>query len=582
MKLYWRILSYLKPYWRRMVLAVLCIVLAAACNLYVPWIIKDVIDDVLSRANFAKLNLIAAGIVVLYLFRGVFFYFQTYLMSYIGQRVVIDVREELYRHLQRLSLAFFERRQAGEVMSYITNDVAAMQAALADSVIELVTEGTTLIGSLVYMFYINWELTLLTLVTLPAVAHAINVFGRKMRSTSHSIQERAADITAVLQETITAVRVIRSFAREDYEIGRFNRENFRNFRIQMKGSQLIATVGPVIEFLAAIGVTIIIWYGGHEVIAGQLTSGALIAFLIYCVNLSNPIKRLSRVYGNIQRSLAAAQRVFAVIDTQPEIADRPDAVELVRARGEVEFREVSFSYFPGELVLSQVNLRIKPGQMVALVGPSGAGKTTLANLLPRFYDATAGQVLVDGRDVRDFTVRSLRSHIGIVPQETMLFNGTIYENILYGRLDAGEDEVVAAARAANAHEFISQMPDGYQTRVGDRGSTLSGGQRQRVAIARAILKNPQILILDEATSALDAESERLVQEALDRMMVGRTSLVIAHRLSTVQRADLIVVLERGRIVEQGRHEQLINLGGLYTALYKVQFNEADLLPDRAG
>lgn len=572
MSLYLRLLMYVKPYLFQIGLAVFCIIFAAAANLYVPWIIKDVIDDVLATKDMVMLNIIAGGIIVVFLFRGIFFYGQTYLMAFVGQRVIIDIREALYRHLQRLSLSYFETRRTGTIMSYITNDVAALQTALMESVIEMVTEGVILIGSLAAMFAIHWRLTLLTLITLPLVLQAINIFGKKLRLAGAVMQERAADITSVLQETVLAVRVIKSFVREDYEIERFNRENYHNFRAQMKASQLMATLTPIIEFLAAIGVTVIIWYGGREVVGGHLTSGALIAFLIYVVNLSNPIKRLSRVYGNIQRAMAAAQRVFEVLDTEPEIQDRPGAAELPPIEGKVAFDNVTFEYKPGEPALLDITMEARPGQVVAIVGPSGAGKTTIANLIPRFYEPTVGTITIDGIDIKTVTLNSLRRQIGIVPQETMLFNGSVYENIHYGDLDAPREAVMAAANAANAHNFIMRMPEGYDTQIGERGTKLSGGQRQRIAIARAILKNPRVLILDEATSALDSESEALVQEALDKLMIGRTSFVIAHRLSTVQRAGIILVMDKGRIVERGSHAALIDAGGLYSKLYQVQFD----------
>jgi subfamily B ATP-binding cassette protein MsbA len=571
MTIYVRLLQYIKPYIPRMIVAVFCIIMAACANLYVPWILRDVIDEVLTTQNTVLLNTIAIGIVIVFFLRGIFFYGQTYLMSYIGQKVIIDIREDVYRHLQRLSLSYYEKRQTGKIMSYITNDVSAVQSALVDSMIELVTEGMTLLGSLGAMFYLDWKLSLLTLVTLPLVGQAINVFGKKLRTSSTAVQERAADITSVLQESISSVRIIKSFAREDYEIERFNKENNHNFRAQMKNSQIMATLTPVIEFLAAIGVTMIIWYGGKQVINHSLTAGSLIAFLVYAVNLSNPIKRLSRVYGNIQKALAAAARVFEVLDTQPEIKDMPGATSLPTINGYVALNHLTFEYKKGEPALRQVDLTVNPGQVVAIVGPSGAGKTTIANMIPRFYDPTDGNITIDGIDIKTVTLRSLREQIGIVPQETILFNGSIFDNILYGRLDASHEEVLEAAKAANAHNFIIDMPEGYDTQIGERGSKLSGGQRQRISIARAILKNPRILILDEATSALDTESEKLVQEAVDKLMIGRTSFVIAHRLSTVQRADLIVVMAKGRIAEKGTHTELLAAGGLYSKLYQVQF-----------
>jgi subfamily B ATP-binding cassette protein MsbA len=571
MTIYMRLLQYIKPYIPRMIVAVFCIIMAACANLYVPWILRDVIDEVLTTQNTILLNTIAIGIVIVFFLRGIFFYGQTYLMSYIGQKVIIDIREDVYRHLQRLSLSYYEKRQTGKIMSYITNDVSAVQSALVDSMIELVTEGMTLLGSLGAMFYLDWKLSLLTLVTLPLVGQAINVFGKKLRTSSTAVQERAADITSVLQESISSVRIIKSFAREDYEIERFNKENNHNFRAQMKNSQIMATLTPVIEFLAAIGVTMIIWYGGKQVINHSLTAGSLIAFLVYAVNLSNPIKRLSRVYGNIQKALAAAARVFEVLDTQPEIEDMPGAMSLPTINGYVALNHLTFEYKKGEPALRQVDLTINPGQVVAIVGPSGAGKTTIANMIPRFYDPTDGNITIDGIDIKTVTLQSLREQIGIVPQETILFNGSVFDNILYGRLNASRDEVLEAAKAANAHNFIIDMPEGYNTQIGERGSKLSGGQRQRISIARAILKNPRILILDEATSALDTESEKLVQDAVDKLMIGRTSFVIAHRLSTVQRADLIVVMEKGRIAEKGTHTELLATGGLYSKLYQVQF-----------
>lgn len=575
MNTYKRLLYYMKPYLSRLGVAIVCIIFAAAANLYVPWVLKDVIDEVLAQKNMMMLNTIAIGIVVVFFLRGIFFYGQTYLMSYIAQRVIIDIREALYRHLQRLSLSYYEKRKTGTIMSYITNDVAALQAALVDSMVEMVTEGAILIGSLGTMFYLHWKLSLLTMITMPIIAQAMNIFGKKLKSTSTVMQERIADITSVLQEAISSVRVVKSFVREDFEIERFKVQNISNFRAQMKNTQIMATLTPVIEFLAAIGVTCIIWYGGVEVVNGDLTPGALIAFLVYAVNLSNPVKRLSRVFGTVQKALAAAERVFEVLDTESEVQEKPKAVKLPTIDGKVSFQNVTFEYKPNEPALNSISLEVKPGQMVAIVGPSGAGKSTIANLIPRFYDLKSGNIFIDDIDITDVTLDSLRQQIGIVPQETVLFNGSIYDNILYGDLNATKEQVIAATTVANAHEFIMAMPAGYDSQIGERGASLSGGQRQRIAIARAILKNPRILILDEATSALDTESEKIVQAALDKLMIGRTSFVIAHRLSTVSNADRIIVMEKGKIVEQGTHKELLQLDGLYSSLYKIQFKAHD-------
>ncbi len=574
MRNYKRLLAYMKPYLKRLFLAVVFIVLAASANLYLPWIIKDMVDDVLAAKNMMMLNVIAVSIVVVFIFRGIFYYGQSYLVSYIGQRVVIDVREVLFRKFQRMPISYFDKHQTGETMSYLTNDVNAMQSALVDNLIEMVTEGAILIGSLAMMVYLDWKLSILTLVVIPLVGQAMKIFGRKIKVTGTIIQERLADITSLLQESISSIRVVKSFVREDYEIQRFCRQNELNFQAAMKNVQLTSLLTPTVEFLAAVAVTFIVWFGGYEVVNGDITAGALIAFLTYAVNLANPVKRLSRVYGNIQKAMAAVDRVFDVLDLEESVSNRPDAIDLPATHGHVSVRDVTFSYKPGVPALQHVSLEVKPGQMIAFVGPSGAGKSTIANLLPRFYDETEGSILIDDHDIRDLTVESLRQQIGIVPQETMLFSNTVRENIRYGRLDATDEEVVEAARAANADVFIRELPEGYDTQIGERGLNLSGGQRQRISIARAILKNPRILILDEATSALDTESEKVVQAALDKLMIGRTSFVIAHRLSTIFEADQIYVIDNGMIHEHGTHEELLEKGGLYSSLYHIQFSKA--------
>ena len=575
MTLYLRILSYIKPYMHRLLFAMVCTIMAAAGDLYIPWIIKDMIDEVLADKNGTMLNWIAASIIAIFIVRGLFWYGQNYLMSYVGQSVIIDIRAAVFKKLQRLSVSFYDKNKTGTIMSYVTNDVNALQSAMVENTIEMITEGFILIGSGVAMIYLDWRLTLFTVCTFPVVLWFMEFFGKKIRKTGGRIQECTADITSVLQESVASARVIKSFVREDYEVDRFDVENKANFRANMKNAQLMATLTPVVELVAAIGVTMIIWYGGNNVINGTITAGSLVAFLTYAVNISNPIKRLTRVIGNIQKALAAAQRVFMIIDMPEEIAESRDAKQLPEVSGKVEFQNVSFAYNDKGNVITDLSFSVKPGEVIAIVGPSGAGKSTIANLLPRFYDVNKGDIKIDGHSVREVTLDSLREQVGIVPQETMLFNGSVYNNILYGRLDATKEEIEAAAKAANAHDFIMQLTDGYETKLGDRGVNLSGGQRQRIAIARAILKNPRILILDEATSALDTESERVVQEALDRLMVGRTSFVIAHRLSTVKNADKILVLEKGNLVESGTHDELLALDGLYAHLYKIQYRNKE-------
>ncbi len=575
MKNYRRLLNYIKPYLGRLGLAIICIIVASGANLYLPWIIKDMIDKVLAERDMAMLNVISVSIVVVFAIRGFFYYWQSYLVSYIGQRVVVDVREVMFRKFQRMPMAYFDKHQTGETMSYVTNDVAAIQAALVDNLIELFTEAAILIGSIVLMLYIDWKLTLLTLITVPMVGYAMRIFGRKIKRAGTLIQEKMADITALLQESISSVRVVKSFVREDYEIKRFQVENNLNFRAVMKNVQLTSLLTPTVEFLAALAVTLIVWFGGYEVVNGIMSAGALVAFLTYAVNLANPVKRLSRIYGRMQQAMAAIDRIFSVLDMKETVTDKIGAVTLPKVRGQVTAENITFSYDDKHNALENVSFDVHPGQMIAFVGPSGAGKSTIANLIPRFYDVQGGAIKIDGYDIRDVTLNSLREQIGIVPQETLLFSTTVMENIRYGRLDATDEEVIAAAQAANAHDFILDLPQGYQTKIGERGLNLSGGQRQRMAIARAMLKNPQILILDEATSALDTESEKIVQAALDELMVGRTSFVIAHRLSTIFDADQIFVVDKGKICEHGTHHELLERGGLYSNLYHIQFGKLE-------
>lgn len=575
MNSYQRLLLFVKPYIPRLLAAMLCMIIAAAAYLLVPWLIKDVVDKVLASKDMRMLNFIVISIVLLFFLRGVCVYGQTYLMSFVGQRVIIDIRESVYAHLQRLSLSYFDKRKTGVVMSNLTNDVGALQTAIVDNLVTFITESVTLVGSLGSMLYINWKLTLLTLIIVPLVLGITKVFGARLRIAGHDVQGRVADITSLLQETISGVRVVKSFAREDHELDRFREENQRNFKAVLRATKLTSLLTPMVEFAACIAIAVILWYGGYSVLHGELTAGELIAFLIYAINLSNPVKRLSQVYGNIQKSMAAAERIFEILDTEPAIKEKDNAKVLPAIEGRVDFDHVSFAYDSGKIALQDFTISIPSGKTVAIVGPSGAGKTTIANLIPRFYEVSNGAIRIDDYDIKDVTFNSLREQIGLVPQDTMLFNTTILNNILYGRLQASEEEVIEALKAANAWEFVEKLPEGIHTVVGERGSSLSGGQRQRIAIARAILKNPRILILDEATSALDTESEKLVQDALETLMKGRTAFVIAHRLSTIKSADLILVLQQGKLVEQGTHDELLAADGLYAYLYSVQFKTSN-------
>jgi len=472
-------------------------------------------------------------------------------------------------------LSFFEKNKIGRLMSFFTNDVNALQGAVVDHGIDLITESFVLFFSVCSMLYLNWRMALLLFITTPVLAVTVDKLGKKVRKAGAGVQAELAELTALLQEILSGIRVVKSFAREEHESGRFEWQLDRNLRAVMRATQARSLLTPVIEFLAVVGIAALVWYGGLQVINEQMTPGQLVTFLVFSSNLSNPLKRISRTWASLQSSMAAADRIFGQLEFIPEVQDAPKAEPIRVTEGRVVFNKVNFSYVPQKRVINDFSFTVQPGQMVALVGRSGAGKTTLANLIPRFYDLDSGEILIDGQDIKTVTQKSLRDIIGVVPQETFLFYGTIRENISYGKLDASDEEVRAAAAAANALEFIDKLPKKLDTIVGERGVNLSGGQRQRIAIARAILKDPSILILDEATSALDTESEKLVQDALNRLLQNRTSFVIAHRLSTICKADVILVIKDGRIAEYGTHSELLcQEQGVYHSLYETQYATA--------
>jgi subfamily B ATP-binding cassette protein MsbA len=571
-----RLLGYLRPYWGYMFVALLATVGSGALSLVFPWVIQNVIDSVLEQANFELLNQITLGLIVVFVLRSLTSLVETYLLNYVGEKLIVDLRTQLYRHLQHLSLGFFVQRGVGELASRMSNDVGAIRSTLTNSVNTFIQQIVIMIGSVIVMLAINWRLSLFIVALTPVIIGIAVAFGFRMRRINTEISDDLAGALNVATESLQNVREVKSFVREPYEIDRHDSAINRAFRAALRLLRLRAVFGPLIAFLGFGGLSLVLWFGGREVIEGRLTGGQLISFLIYGISVAGSLGAMVGLYTSLQEALGATKRVFQLLDTPADVTDAPDAATLPRVAGRITFQNVSFSYDERQEVLHAIDLDIAPGEIIALVGPSGAGKSTMFNLIPRFYDPTSGVLCIDGHDLRTVTQASVREQIGIVPQEILLFAGTIRENIRYGRLDASEDEIIAAAQAGNAHDFILSLPDGYETVVGERGIKLSGGQRQRVSIARAILKDPRILLLDEATSSLDSESEHLVQEALARLMQNRTTVIIAHRLSTTRVAHRVVVLDDGRIAEIGSHDELIMQNGLYARLYALQFREDTL------
>jgi subfamily B ATP-binding cassette protein MsbA len=576
-----RLFAYLRPHRARMALAVAALALGAGLGLVFPWIMQNLVDTVLAQGNSAELNTITLILIGTFLLRSVFYFVQNLTLSYVGERIVVDLRRRTYTHLHSLSLRFFADRRVGELISRLSADVTLVRSALTNDVANVLGQAITFLGSLVLMIALNWRLTGFILALVPILIVVATLFGRQMRRLSTGVQDQLAGGAALAEEALSGVRVVKAFGRESYESGRYTAQIERAFSATMRLIRLRSAFGPLLTFLGFAALAGILWFGGREVLAGRLSGGALIAFLVYGINIAAALGTFTNLYAQLQEALGASRRIFDILDEQSEIRDAPGARPLPPAQGRITFDHVSFAYSAasGETpaaVLHDIQLDIQPGEALALVGPSGAGKSTLFNLIPRFYDPTAGQICVDGRDLRAVTLDSLRAQIGIVPQETQLFSGTVAENLRYGKLDAAPAELEAAAQAANAAEFIERLPHGYETLVGEKGVKLSGGQRQRIAIARALLKNPRILLLDEATSSLDSESEGLVQEALDRLMQGRTTVIIAHRLSTIHRAHRIAVLDDGALVELGAHAALLAQDGLYARLYKLQFKNREM------
>jgi subfamily B ATP-binding cassette protein MsbA len=569
-----RTLGYFKPYWKLLLLSAICSSIVGAMDAGIVALTKDVLERIFSQKNATVFLLIPPGIILLFLIRGGIRFTYDTSIKLAGQKAIQDIRNDMYSSSVRLDMAFFNRNAAGDLISRMTNDIGAMQDGVANIVTGLFRDLVSVIALLGYLFYLNWRLALLSFVAIPVTAYPARLIGKKIKKASGRSLDVMGGITAILQETFSGVKVIKAFGLENRTIARFRAANLEYFHQISKYIKYESLATPVAEVIISFGIAAVVYFGGSQVLAGRMTSYDLIAFIGAMVMLSKPVNKLQGSYSTLQRSAGAAERVFHLLDEQRKVVERPDALVMDRSAGEVEFRKVCFSY-GDEPILQDISLSAKGNQMIALVGPSGGGKTTLVSLLPRFYDVSAGAILIDGHDIRDISLDSLTAQIALVDQETTLFHESIANNIRYGKPDATLEEVMQAARAAYAHDFISQLPEGYQTSIGDRGVRLSGGQRQRICIARALLRNAPILILDEATSALDTESEQMVQQALDNLMANRTTFVIAHRLSTVLHADCIVVLEGGRIVEQGSHEDLLNNNGLYRRLHALQFSDRE-------
>ncbi|MEN6520562.1 MAG: ABC transporter ATP-binding protein [Armatimonadota bacterium] len=577
-KTFSRLLDFLRPHWRKVLTGVVSLTVVALLDLIPARVYGFIVDKLLiNKANtplndrLRLLGLIAIGLVLLKIISATFDRIRACVMHILGERFIMDLSRKIYEHVQTLSLTFFESQQTGEVMSRVTNDCQVVEEFVTHVADTVIADVLKVILIVIILFCLNPTLAFVTLIPVPLLGYVSFRYSRRVRKMYRACRERYAAINAKLQDNLSGIRVIKSFAREDYEYGRYSQETLDYFNMRVNVINIWTIFMPLTQLIVGFDAILLWWYGGGMIVRQEMTLGIFMSFIFYMGMFHPPVLNIARINDTIQRALAAADRIFELLDTKPDLEDAPDAKPIPPITGSVTFDNVHFSYATGEEVLSGINIHAKPGQIVALVGRSGAGKTSIVNLIPRFYDPSKGRILIDGIDVRTVTQQSLRSQIGIVLQETFLFNGTIRENILYGRLDATEEEMIKAAKAAHADEYIVKMPQGYDTEIGERGIKLSGGQKQRLAIARAILANPRILILDEATSSVDSESEYLIHKAMDRLMQDRTTFVIAHRLSTIKHADIIITLEHGQIVEVGDHKTLLDLDGTYSQMYEAQY-----------
>ena len=582
-----RIIDVLYPHGLTLSFAFLAVLGTSITDVLEPWPLKIVFDHVFASKRmpdwlasivsyvgtdkFSILNFAVLAVIVIALFGAISSYFEKYLTTSVGQWVMHDLRRVLYSHIQRLSLSFHDRKRTGDLISRVTSDIDAVQSFISTVLLGILVNILTLLGMMVVMLYLNWAFTVIALLVAPALFFVIYHYTHRIKRASRAMRQQEGEVVNVLEEVLSSIRVVKAFAREDYEQKRFEHESRESVERALEARNFKAKLPPIVEVIVAAGTCLVLWYGARLVLAGELTSGELLVFLLYLGKMYKPMRELSKMTDTISKAQVGWERIREVLENETQVRDLPGAKPAPRFKGEIEFDKVSFAYEGGPPVVTELSLHIEPGQLAALVGPTGAGKTTIVSLLPRFYEANSGEIKIDGTDIRKYQQKSLREQISFVLQETLLFRATVAENIAYGKPNATRSEIVRAARLANADEFIDRMADGYDTMVGERGVTLSGGQRQRITIARAIIRDSPILILDEPSAGLDAESEKLVFDALGNLMEGKTSIVIAHRLATVRRADVIFVIDRGIVVEEGTHGELIAQGGLYSRLYELQF-----------
>ena len=583
------IIDLLRPHTKLLLLGLLAVAGEGIANLLEPWPLKVVLDNLVKSQpthgwlnqwiiswvgadKLAILKFAAFSVLAIAGLDAICTYTEKYITTSVGQWITHDLRRNLYAHIQRLSLAFHDHKQTGDLISRVTSDIDSIQSFITSGLLGALINSITLVGMLGVMLYLNWQFTLIALSVAPVLGAVVYTYTRRIKKASREVRKKESEVVSVIQEVLSSIRVVKAFAREEYEQNRLEEESLEAVDVAMKARGLKAKLSPIVQIIVAVGTGLVLWFGGRMILSDSLTAGSLVVFIMYLGKMYKPMQELSKMTDAYAKAAVGYERIREIMETDHVIQDLPGARRAPKFQGRVEFERVDFAYEPERLVLKNINLQIQPGQLAALVGPTGAGKSTIISLIPRFYDPTSGAVKIDGADVRRFTQKSVRQQMSFVLQETVLFHGTVWYNIAYGKPDATREEILRAANQANAHEFIEKMPQGYDTIIGERGITLSGGQRQRIAIARAIIRDTPILILDEPTSGLDAASEKLVFEALDRLMEGKTCIVIAHRLSTIQRANAIFVVKDGEIVERGTHNELLKSGGLYAELYEIQFN----------